>query len=304
MKKKYKNYILKTEKEFLNKTFKPGDFVAATVDLGKNRFTDILVFQGDNYHIKDSPCLVIPDFIKSFNRTHYTEEYNDLLPLYKNYFEYSSSLNVKYLDESISTFLNDYTGNINDYSKKLILQMKKKDIVPKVKAVIRYFMKDDKKFAIDVYKKNWIFNNELFYNIYSENLDPIKFTLEEIKEIIEAKPFNSKSYIMGSSQRQCQNAINHLLKTQDLTLELIQLILDKYKEDAEVSFSTIRFLISSKEVVIPEGTEKLLSNAINKIAEMIVMNQDLHYLVKSFKKKINTEELTDDTVKLLLECIE
>ena len=214
----------------------------------------------------------------------------------KAYFKYYSG---KPKENLIAT----YFGNIKNFSKEKILSMKSKDIKEKEDAVIRYFIKNDKDFRIKVYKKRWIQNNELFYDISELGLPAVKFSLEELKEILSSKQFDSKARVMGGSQQQRENAINHLLKTQELTLELMTLIFEKYKDDDEMLFSTIKFMTKSKKVVLPESTGEI-PGVIDKLAEMIVMNPELHELVRSLKKRIDTTKLTDDTVKLLLECIE
>lgn len=231
-----------------------------------------------------------------------TEKFDDYRGLIEGY-EKCPSIDCETLPYDLNVIwnINDRKyHHIDYYTKEYILSLKGKDIKANptlFKGLIHYYGKTDLDFKIKVYSKNWIFNNELFYDRTKPGCPPIKFSKEQIKEILNCKQFNNSSFVMGGSQMQKQNALNHLLKTQDLTDDLFDAILEKYKDDEKMLTSTISFVIKSNKVKTTSEINKFL-------AEKIVYNDSLHELVKTYKKKFGTNDLEDDCVKLLLECIE
>lgn len=256
----------------------------------------MLLFEGDDYigYFRDGKL----DSIS-------TEKYEKI----SNRDAYNSSTKLPSVKFNSLKFLNLEIGgfnycadiyNIDDYPKEKILTLKKKDIEKDrylYKGLIHYYSKTDLEFKIKIYEKNWIYNNEFFYDRTEPDLPPVKFKKEELKRLLDCKQFTSSAYVMGGSQMQKQNALNHLLKTQDLTDDLFDAILEKYKDDEKMLTSTISFVIKSNKVKTTSEVNKFL-------AEKIVYNDSLHELVRTYKKKFGTDDVEDDCVKLLLECIE
>ena len=264
------------------------------------------LFEGDEYEILKDNKKTRESFLITIVPTKDKEKFGGFISSLQ-FIKKSNTLKdlQEYQESDISNYLryiyahNIY--NLKDYPKEMLLSMTKKALTSDdfVKyCLIPYYCNSDKEFRIKMYEKNIIFNNQLFYDAFTSGKgEKVTFSKEEIKRILNCKQFTSSAYVMGGSQMQKQNALNHLLKTQELTNDLLEAILEKYEDDQAMLDSTFAFIIKSKKV-------KTTADVNNLLAEKIVYNEKLHELVKVYKKKFGTNDVKDDGVKLLLECIE
>lgn len=297
-KSRYHTYSLRNGDPYKIVTFKNNNKdYHSIIKLWKDNNGNYMFNDYDYFGRSESKYYVIAfdDDWKSFTekKTKYFEDYTISDEIYTE---------LKYIEDFVEEDLGIFEvyDVSKDFSDEKMLKMTKKYLTnyPAQRIMLDRCM-ENTSFRIKMYQKNCIYNNQLFYkDVYASGTgEPLKFSLDELKEILKCKQFDSRTFVYGGSQEQRQNAINHLLKTQDLSNEVIELVLKKYEDDIDMTMSTLGFILKSKKVTKTEDIK-------NIIAETIVMNPGLHELVSTLKNKVNVRELKNETVKLLLECIE